>query len=82
MWQDIITYAIIFWAFAHVLYKLVIKNLIKGKKKSSAFCSGCTKDCSTCPFASSYSAAYHYKSLKLGSAGQSPKVQDKTHTAH
>ena len=76
MLEEIITYLIIFAAAMSVVIR--IYKSIKKSKKGSPFClTGCSMDCSTCPFASS---AYRYKSVEEGSAYQFPTLEDKTDT--
>ncbi len=77
MLQTIITYLIIAFAVGTVIYRF-IKRLKRSVKQKTPFCpTGCSLDCSTCPFASS---AYRYKKATPNFEYRFPAVEDKTDT--
>lgn len=77
MLQTIITYLIIAFAVGTVIYRF-IKRLKRPVKQKTPFCpTGCSLDCSTCPFASS---TYRYKTVPRGFEGRFPAVEDKNGT--
>ncbi len=76
MLEEIITYLIIFAAAMSVVIKIF--RGIKKSKKGQPFCfSGCSMDCSTCPFASS---TYRYKKVRQDFQYRFPTLEDKTDT--
>ncbi len=77
MLQTIITYLIIAFAVGTVIYRFV-KRLRRSIKQKTPFCpTGCSLDCSNCPFASS---AYRYKKPEQGFEYRFPVLEGKTDT--
>ena len=70
MWQEIITYIILAITFGSVLYKSVIRPLVRlfsskniNKKTSNPICANCPMSvkCENCVFYNPRSATYRYK---------------------
>ncbi len=89
MWQEIITYAILAATFGIVIYKSIIRPIIRfirpkeqtQDKQLANICATCPAvSCQTCPFYNPNAATYHYKTVKLDSAQESEKVSKNTDT--
>ncbi len=83
MWQEIITYAILAITFGTVIYKSIIRPIIrafrpKGNSLHQGFspmCASCSAgiSCENCAFYNPRPATYRYKNVKSDSALESEK---------